>query len=421
MKELYPCLFMILILTGCHQLDTGEAEDVSEEPVNNILKPGESRNYEIFYSEENPLILELSDIPTAGIYVLSLSSRSDGAHFIDLEIGIHHENSCPGPGDYLLLSDSHRDEHDNFYHDLLFELEDTANKFVKIYHDDRYADNVIFNISFQDKTGPIVDPFPDYDEERELFLDTSLSGCFSRFTDDPADKFILKGLETDKIYKLSVDYYYDNCIFYIDDYFNIYESFYYSVIEKEDFDTKDRYVVYLSTLDPLQTVFELEGVTGISYAILLEEELKDFTDDGFEPDNGPISPSPETITDTGWDQFEGSSHTILEDYPEDDVDWIKFTPLADTTYRTYIILQDAWYDLQTQDDFRIWFDIELVRPNGYEREEDYDFYFDQVPINPVESVSYLYWYNSGDLIGEWFLRISSGSCCQYAVKIVKVP
>ncbi|MBN2533988.1 MAG: hypothetical protein JXB88_13955 [Spirochaetales bacterium] len=420
-------IFVLLVigaLTACHQLIPGdviENDDGNNAPEFTLFEPGDSANFKLHYAEENSLYLELSGLKSPGIYSLHFIPRLEDLYNIYIIAQLYDNNSCIGDGDYLQCYKGYRDEYNRLHYEILFELKDTESRYAKIYLEYERDDNCVYNISFRFNHVPFDDPFPDYYSNREITLGTTLPGCFSRLMQRPSDTFILSGLNENTIYSVSVDYDYTNSVFTLnnsnENYMTLYSSSTFTVVAS--FRTRDRETSFFTIWGGNVLVFEVWGYTGTSYEITAQTETKTFTPDIFEPDNGPVSGSMETITDTGWIQYQGESHTLINS----ETDWISFLPSTGCTYKIYIILEDTWYDSEIEEDFDVHLIATSIKPNGYESEKSTHYDFTRIPDTPVKSFDYLSWANSGEVTNPWFIKINNAEsrpCLQYSLQIEKI-
>ena len=265
-----------------------------------------------------------------------------------------------------------------------------TDKYLKIYLKSIAGNGDIYFITFSRLSDLLDDP--DTSAASELALNNEVNGCFcgkDRIDGDMLlDDFILKGIETDEIYKLSIDMDYEN--------FNFLKNKSLIVTYKDNnisdwiihkfFYTKNRLVYYFSIPDNIiePSTITLSGFLGIKYRIRNEHETKDFIADSYEPDNGPISENPDVIHAPGTSQV----HTIAKG----NEDWIQFFPSGTSSdeYSLYIILEDTLYDVDTKDDFDLYFDVALVNPNGSSIEGKGTCYFNMVPVSAIQKGFILY-------------------------------
>jgi hypothetical protein len=422
MKKILLLLSICILASACHQLDPGKTIDIDEgddaTTEFHVCEVGDSYNFELYNSREKSLNLELSGLTSEGMYSLHFIPRSSDSYYNDIIIQLYDSLSCLGYGDYVICCNDYRNEDGDHCYEYLFQLHDTETKYAKIFIDDNYVETLVFTISFQFNHIPFDDPFIDNFSKREISLDEPVTGCFSRLSTYTIDYFTVSGLNHNSIYMVSIDYDYSDLVFHLEE-SKIPRFYAYSpYVFITNFKTRYRDFFFFSLSEGNTFDFQIEGYTGISYHLLVQEELETFTPDTFEPDNGPISDTMEIISDTGWDFYEGQSHT----FTCAETDWISFTPEADSSYIIYIILEDTWYDEGTADGFSLRLEGELIRQNGYERETHRYFSFTQIPKTPVKSSSYLTLGNSGDSPDPWFIKIinkESSICLEYSIRIEK--
>ena len=406
MKIITGVFFIVSILSSCHQLipsdNTDILHEVYEYPTAISINPGESKKVEIYAGEGNSLLIELTNIEYDGIYALTFSPQSS---FDDLNVVVYREEPFLGEGDYSLLLNTYTNDN-TYYIEYLMEIPSGEDGFAVVSMEAGGYESAVFNISLNYKRDKIIDPFPDFEENRVLSVDTSLTGIFSRLIKDPRDKFEITGLASGNIYKLSIDYDFSQCLL---DYYNIYSWLSDNNIEiLNSFNTYNRVVYFFSVISDCTPQALIVGDIGTEYNILVEQELKTFLNDTYEPDEGPLSTGLEILTpDT-----ESDMHTFIDD----DVDWFRFTPDQTGNYKVSLTLLDTYYDIDTEEEFYFYTNIDIIKPNGDEIEDSLRYGFTQTPeLGPVVSTDNIIWEVEDLAQGDWFIRLSgNGSYYDYS-------
>jgi len=431
MKLFFP-IFIIILLIGCYPINLEKDSDTDNQIIEDDqismaeLKPDDSKFIDIFPYERNTTIIKLTGMTKAGYYSVKFSHDPKlNIPLKRLKININrYEDYNTGFISSISILDSNINES---FIKTYFKIEDTSDYFIRVYFEPYDEDTpykntpALLNVIFSFETAGFTDPFPDYGTYQELNLNTPIAGIFSRVIEDPEDYFEIKGLLVNQVYKLSIDYDYSDSMFNTDnnlpDYHIQYSSSVFDNIEK--FNLINRSVCFFRIEEELNLKLSLRGSAGIAYTIFVVPVIKSFPPDAFEPDSGPISSASETIEDTGWNEYQSNSHTLIYK----NIDWIKFIPKPDTTYQFYMILEDAYYDELCNEDFHIYIDIDLIKPDGF-TDAFPNLYgsgygFSEIPVTPIQSSGYITFENTTGLNENWFLKISSNYELKYSIKVIK--
>jgi hypothetical protein len=313
------------------------------------IKTGESITLYKSDTSIGYVIVELASIVDSGYYSLDLSPAIYGEDFIvqNVKAEFYRDKECKNIESMNKIDHGYINGiNDQCWQDV-FSFVNPRTIFVKIDLSRAFYYNMIdLNLAFVYKGSPITDPFPDYNTPREISPAQSLDGVISRFMMEAVDKFSLTGLNAGTIYKLSVDYLFDDVVFN-PPYYKDTEIYIPYENRCAQYYAEDREVVFFSVTDSTLVTIFVRGSTGIRYDISLETESKDFASDAFEPDNGPISGTMETITDTGTSPMLSQTHTWVNG----ESDWIEFIPKPDESYGIRLVLEDTWYDTVMSGEF----------------------------------------------------------------------
>lgn len=403
MKIVLGVFFIMFILSGCYQLIPGDNIDIPEIDITAIsIKPEESKKVEIYPGEINSLPIELTDIENDGIYAITFSPQSS---YGDLNVEVYREEPFFGVGDYSLLSNRYTIDN-TYYIEYLVEIPSGGDEVAVVSMEMGSYESAVFSLSFNYRHDRIIDPFLNYEDNRTLPVDTSLSGIFSRLIENSVDKFEITGLVPGNIYKLSIDYDFSQCLL---NQYNNYPWFYDSNFKIFNrFNNDNRVVYFFSIIENSSPLVHIIGDIGTEYNILVTEELKTFGDDAYEPDGGPLSASLELLTpDT-----ESDMHTFIDD----DVDWFRFTPDQTGNYKVSLTLLGTYYDIDTEEEFYLYTNIDIIKPNGDEIEDSLQYGFTQTPeLGPVVSTDNIIWEVEDLAQGDWYIRLSgNGSYYDYS-------
>ena len=178
-------------------------------------------------------------------------------------------------------------------------------------------------------------------------------------------------------------------------------------------------VTYFSSaagISPFAAKIVLVGTFASSYTVSLAPETKQILPDAFEDDGGPISATLDAITDNGTDaSFSSGQHTLITA----DQDWLRFSPVAGTTYHIGFRLDDAVGAIDAAITPIASLQAVLVGPNGASPEsqaESISFY--AIGESSLDKEHYLSWTAPNPAGAEYFIRvISDGLPLSYTVLV----
>ncbi len=393
-KSMLVSTLMFFLLISCHQLDLSETEDETSDNSDFISEitlddGGESERIYIGYSELNPLLVKVPVIQNSGYFKLTLSPASAGARSIyrgDIAVRVYDDRSFIGDSLYTVFS-NWVDGNLEFYF-----LSDGLEKNIVLYHDDEEAEgDCIFNASVESI---------DYEVDLSLQSDDTFLRSLSPGIPVSATvpywgsitySYEIKSIIIDQEYELIVSW--DKTasplpikseiisrLYEVDDDYSIEELYRCSQETGES-----RIFRIISDMGSTGTVdgvtaLDLDNCyTGDTFQVNLREATSHvFSPDPFEPDQGPVAASIDSISGS---QTSSAVHTFIND----DIDWVKWQPWGSGEYKFYLELDDAWYIDGVTEGIEYKVIVHLVSRNGAEIEVYKSYSFTEPPVNPIIS------------------------------------
>ncbi len=431
MKSILSLLFVFLyipLLISCHQLNL-ENDGDDESPEGTYLQEislddGGEKRISLNYGEWNSLLVRVPVVSNSGYVKLSMARASAAADYLsasEIVVKIYNGEPFIGDSQYSLYS---FDDDDNDTVEYYF-ISDGSEKYILLYHEEKDSENCIFDLSvesFDYTFEPAIGP----DEYVERDLSPGETDEFSVPYWGKIDfKCCFQNTEIDKFYSLVVGYDRSDVVLppehyiYInlgcDDYdFNV-EEYY-----EEDLNNMKVYIFKITSgsvtglIDNVAVLSIKYCTTGDSLLIELSEiTASEFTDDSFEPDQGPMSTTMD-IVDSG--SPTSDVHTIINGSE----DWFAWQPWGDGNYKFSMELDNAWHVAGATEGLSYSTRLELIDRNGAEVLRNKYYYFYEPPVSPVISSDTLEFVLDSDTGDPFFFCIDSADDLSYRVLVEKL-
>lgn len=421
---LIPVLFLFL-LQSCHQLnmedieepDTADDTDITEYFIND----GETGRINILFGETSSILIKTSDIQHSGYFKVTLTKASQRADYLypeDIVFRVYDNAPHIGNSLYSVVTDKINSEIFEYYF-----ISDGNDKDIVLYHED--MDNIdlnVYDFSISSVSSPVITALNPYTPVvKTAAPGASHTETVNYWGTEIVYLYTLENLNLFQDYALTVKRDDNTAILPGHNYFNsrisATESFAFEIEFYKYFQNAD---IYFFRVIPRNGQTEYGGddlyvsfgefITGESVGISLEEiVLPDFSDDVFEPDQGPLAVNCDVI-DTA--ARTSNIHSLSE---TDNLDWITFQPWGAGDYTISLQLEDALYLSEMSDEFEYEVYVSLINQNGAEVVNHDYFRFYGAPVNPVLSpdiISYTLETDNGDPM---YIKISASEALKYRV------
>ncbi|MBI9098243.1 MAG: hypothetical protein JEY91_07180 [Spirochaetaceae bacterium] len=389
-RNIYIILFGVLFfLPSCHQLNMGvieKADDsVSEELSEIAINDGDSERIIINYGETNSVLLRTENVQNNGYFKVTLSRSSGYLSFSNIEIKVFKDDPYLGNSQYEVISNEvNSDTWEYFF------LSDGTDKVITLNHDnEENFDLNIYDISITSHAYAIEEfPVEGNFVEETISPGETMSSNTNFFSNEIFYRHNFQELIFFQEYQLVITLDSENSVLpfsslnsqiswsdsnYTIDRLYSYHSYnvYAAIFRVFPEDGSTEYVndsVYLDSTG---------YVLGSMYSLTLEEAaIPAFTDDVFEPDQGPIAPIMDMIDVS-------SQSSAVHSITHENEDWIQFQPWGVGDYKISLQLEGAWYIDALVDGVVYVIQLSLVNQNGAEIEDQIFCRIYEPPIAPI--------------------------------------
>jgi hypothetical protein len=365
------------------------------------------------------------------------SSDWEDLYFNDIVFKVYQEMPYIGDSQYKILHNSDGEGNFEYYF-----LSDGLEKTIILYHEDpNDLKSNIYDITLNSYASELNE-YQDTDEDQyRTIIDhwispgESVDVSVNYWGDNLAYRYYFQNYELNRNYRLVYNWDDSNAFFQDIQYPSYLDEHFYNSIEKVTLheirnQTREGQIFKVFNNDEAVPISDESGYflvddlrTGDSFSLLMEE-IDDpvFTDDTFEPDQGPLSANMDIIDENHkTSEIHSITCEINENYNNEyNNDWIQFLPWGMGEYEISLRLENAWYieEFSDEEDYQI--SLDLIHSNGAETEDSITFTIQGAPVSPILSNNSLVYSLIEDNGNPLFLKIHASEEMNYSIIVEKL-